>query len=330
MADLSILTRSAFIKSFRDEVMLDRPVFAMLYDHRRVTWKGGADINQPIIKTSGAAALQWYGVNDGLTVTDRDYLAKATFGWKMAQFSIVYTVEDMIQNVYGGNEEKILDLVGMKVKQSQQDVKEGLDTQLHNTTSAGDSGTKFQSIPEACGHSRTYGTIASNTTTVKYWNGASVAGTYTDVATAMALSLDRIRIIRSACSKYGTQRNRRFYLFMGTALYSKLIGLIEANHVLVAPGKLTKYGLTSIELYGNIEVVEDTWMTDNSMTTHLMFVDPESWELRFHPKRALEMTDFVDQSEQSNGKDQMVARIRLAGNSICWQPNANMYKSLVS
>jgi hypothetical protein len=206
----------------------------------------------------------------------------------------------------------------------------GLNTQFHATSAAGDSGTNFQGVPEALGHSRTYGGITSNTTTVKDWNGASLLNSYSDAATSTGLSLDVLRRMKMACTRYGkATAGRRFYLFVPEASYSKLIGLAEAAGIQPKAGKLAKFDIEAVEIYG-IEVVCDSYMTDNSMTTHAFLLDPMTWELRFHPKRSLTMTDFVDQSQMIGGTDQMLARCNVAGALVCWQPNGNMYKSAIS
>ena len=101
---------------------------------------------------------------------------------------------------------------------------------------------------------------------------------------------------------------------------------VEAGHVSTSTGRLAKYGFTSVTLYDNIEVVEDPYMSVNQTSTSLM-VDPETWELRFHPSRAFKIGKFVDQSQIEGGEDKMLARLRVAGNFVCWQPNGNMWKS---
>lgn len=330
MTDLSILTRDAFIKSFRDEVALQTPLFAMFYDHRRVTFEGGKTINQPVIKSTAESLMQWYKKGDPLNGGSKSYLAQPSFNWKKGQLPLVYDVDDEIQNVDAAPENKILDIVELLVRQADQGAKLAMDTALHLVTTGTDSKDPFQSIPDALGHSRLYGGITSGTAaTDKYWNGASLAGSYTDLATPLSLSLDAVRRMRSRCMLW-RPANSRFYLFLPLGLHSKLIGQVEAAHVKTATGRLAKYGFTSVTLYDNIEVVEDPFMAENSLTTTLFMIDPETWEMRFHPSRAFKVGKFVDQSQIEGGEDKMLARLKVAGNLVCWQPNANMYKSNVS
>jgi len=325
MTDLSILTRDAFIKSFRDEVALQTPVFSMFYEHRRVTFEGGKTINQPVIKATAESLMQSYFTGEPLVGGSKSYLAQPSFKWKKAQLPLVYDVDDELQNIDAAPENKILDVVELLVRQADQGAKLSMDTWFHAATAAGDSGRNFQGIPEALDHSRTYGTILSDTGAAAYWNGASLLGTNSDRNTSTALSLDVIRRMKSRCALY-RPANSRYYLFLGLQLHSKLMGQVEAGHVSTATGRLAKYGFTSITLYDNIEVVEDPYMSVNQTSTALM-VDPETWELRFHPSRAFKIGKFVDQSQIEGGEDKMLARLRLAGNFVCWQPNGNMWKS---
>lgn len=329
--DLAILTRDMFVKSFRDEVSLNVPLLAMFEAHSRVTFEGGVTINRPVIKATGESLMQMYsGNNTPLTASNKSYLAQPSFKWKKGQIPALIEGDDYIQNVDAASENKIADLAELVVKQVQQGIRLDLNTQFHATTAAGDSGTDFQSVPEALGHSRTYGGITSNTTTVKYWNGASLLNSYADAATTTGISLDVMRRCKMACMRYGlTPQGRRFYCFLPEASFSKVVGLAEAAGVKPKDGRLAKFGIESVE-YSGIEFVVDSYMTDNSMTAHMLLLDPMTWEFRLHPKRAFTMSDFVDQSQMAGGTDQMLARCLVAGALVCWQPNGNMYKSAIS
>jgi hypothetical protein len=334
MTDLGILTRDAFAPQFVDEVALEIPVFAMFFDKTRVTWKGGKTINKPVITTTAESLMEWYDPEvDPVTVTSKSYLAQPSFKWKFARMPIRISALEEVENVDASDENKIQDLLEMLLEQANAGARSGFDAQFHNATSAGDSGKKFQSIPEACGHSRTYGGLTSHATSaMKYWNGASKAGNNTDIASSMALTLENLRLCFAACRRY-TKKKSRLFVFLGEALYIKLQTLFDATRTVVVKNgenTLYKYGFTTMELDGNTEFVMDSWMTDNSMTTHMMVVNPDTWELRMHPKRSFQVTKFIQQDEHTGGKDEKVALLKVCGNAVCWQPNGNMYKSNVA
>lgn len=336
MTDLSIATEALYKKSFTNEVMLKIPLTAMLMAHRRVTFKGGTTIKHPVVKATQESLLQMYATGTGLDVSSKEQLSEPSFNWKKGQLPIRYDVDTEIQNELATSEVKRLDLVTLKVKEAQQGTKLGLNTQFHATTAAGDSGTDFQGVPEACDHSRTYGGITSNTTFahpgLAWWGGASLGETFADRATAMALSLDNIRKCGMVVERY-VDEGSKFYGLLPEGLYSKFLGILEGNVFYERSNeqnsKLFKYGFKSFHAYG-VEWVKDSYMTLNSMTAHMLLINPDTWELRMHPQRAFEVTPFVWQGAQSGGLDEMVARLLIAGNLVCWQPNSNMWKSNVS
>lgn len=331
--DLSNMTREAFVGSFVDEVMLQIPLTAMLLEERRVNWNGGTKIQDNVVMATGESNVQMYKAGTGLAVKSKTYTQSIEFGWKLGTSPISYDVDTEIQNQLASSDVKKGDVVKNMTKQGQMGVKLALNTQFHASTAAGDSGTDFQSVPEAAGHNRTYGGFASGTTAAatKWWNGASIAESFADMATAFALSLDNIRKARACAMRYGNVKaNQKFYLYLPEGLYSKLIGLVEASHTKIATGSLAKYGFTSVVLYDNIEVVQDSWMTLNSQTGYMYLVNPASFELRIHPSRPFNITPFEWQGKIAGGTDSMLARILFAGNLVCWQPNSNMVKSNVS
>jgi hypothetical protein len=302
----------------------------MLIEERRAKWKGGKTIDKAVIRTTGESNGQWFAGQDRLQTRSKVYTENISFKMKKAQVPIVYDGDVELQNQTADDDAKKMDVVELLTKQALMGCKQMVETALHATTAAGDSGKQFQGVPEACDHSRTYGGYTSSTTTAtKWWNGASLDASYTDRATSMSLSLYNLRLLRAKCMMYGEVRqNQRFYLFLGDALHSKLMGELESRGVMTNPGKLAKYGFTSAELYGNIEVVLDPYMTLN-MSDDILLVNPASWDLWLHPKRSFTITDFTDQKKISGGKDQYLARCLLAGNSVCWQPNSNAWKSTV-
>lgn len=329
--DLSIVTRDAFVASFRDQVSLRIPLLAALESKSRVRFEGGLSINFPVIKATGESLGQMYANSEtGLDANSKSYLDKAKFEWKRGQLPALVNAEDYIENVEAASPNKILDLVELVVKQVQGGARLMLNTQAHATTAAGDSGTNFQSVPEAAGHSRTYGTITSSTSANTWWNGASLDGTWTDSAGTIGISEDTIRRMKYCCTRYGDMDPRASYmLFLPEAGYSKAIGIASAKQA-IQPGSLkVKYGIESVELYG-VEMVMDSYMTNNSMTTHALMISPETFELRLHPKRAFTMGDFVYQGDRAGGTDQFLARCLVWGNLVCKQPNANMYRSAIS
>jgi len=327
MSDLSIATQELFAATFAYQVGLRKPISAMLLEERRVAARGGTYITYDLVKDDAEDEAQAYAVNEGLTVAQSEFLGQAKFKWKYLQMPIKYTVDDEIQNHLATSEVKRHDLVKLIVERGQDGIRKKLDTLFH-TISSTDAGKNFQSIYDAQDHSRLYGALTSNTTTVSYWNGASLDGTWTDRNTAMALSLGNLRLLKMIVKRY-REPGEKLYGFLPEALFSKLQGILEGSVTYKAEGKMLKYGFDAFEAYG-IEFVCDSYMTLNSQTAYMTILNPATWELRLHPERTFKVSDFVHQATIAGGADEHVARIFLAGNLCCKQPNANVWKSNVS
>lgn len=331
MSDLSIATQELFAKSFTYQVGLRMPITAMLLEHRRVEARGGYQIVYDLVKDDAVDEAQDYYEGEGMTVAQTSFLDQAKFDWKYVQMPVRYTVSDEIKNKLGESEVKRHDLVKLMVERAQDGIKRHLNKVLH-TISSSDAGRSIQSIYDPLDHSRTYGTVASTTTVKTWWNGSSLAESWADRNTAMALALDNLRKIEMICGRYRPP-TEKLYCFLPEALHSKLQGILEGSVYYEKSSnensRLFKYGFKSFQVYGT-EYVVDSWMTLNSQTAYAVWLNPEVMDLRFHPNRSFRMTEFVWQGQIAGGQDENVARILLAGNCCNKQPNAGMWKSNVS
>jgi hypothetical protein len=331
MADLSNLTEELFVKSFTKQVGLRMPKLAMLLAHRQVKTKGGTKITYPVVMDDAEDEAQTYLPNEEMTVGQSDFTNLAKFEWKYMQMPLRYGVDEEIQNHLATSEVKRFDLVKLIVERGQDGTKRKLRT-LINGTGSTDSGRDFQSINDALDHSRTYGTITSNTTTVAYWNGASTGDSYTDRASSWTLNLSNVRLALAIVRRY-VDDNAKQYIFLPEAMHSKLQGICEASKVYTpsddSNSKLHKHGFRTFQVYG-AEVVCDSWMTLNSQTAYMQILNPETFEFRLHPSRAFRVTPFVWQGQVEGGKDQMVGRVLVCGNICCKKPRANLWKSNIS
>ncbi len=331
MSDLTIATRNLFARTFGNMVALKIPMLAMLMEHRRVNSKGGAQIVYDLIKDDAEDETQWYKAGDPLTVGQASFLDQAKFNYKYGQTPMRLTVDEEIKNELATSEVKRRDLAKIIVKRAQDGMKRKINSRIHNASTA-DTAAGFQSVPFALEHSRTYGELTTTTSVKTWWNGASLGTTWSDRNTSMVLSLSNIRLMKAVVRRYNDEG--KLYLFLPEALYSKLQGLAEGKTHYEASNeknsRLFKYGtFESFHIY-NIEVVQDTWMTLNSQTTYALLVNSNTFEFRLHPRRAFMMTKFFQQDQVAGGADEKVARVKVAGNLCCEQPNANMWKSAVT
>lgn len=331
MSDLSIATQELVAATFTYEVGLRMPVLATLLAEGKVQSRGGTYITYDLVTGSAKAQAQAYAAGEGLNVAQAEFLDQAKFKYKYIQMPIRYNVDDEIQNHLATSEVKRHDLVKLIVERAESGIREFVDELLH-TTSSTDSGKNIQSIYDPLDHARTYGTVTSTTAAKTWWNGASLSGAWTDRATAMALSLDNIRKLRHIIDRYVPPGQKK-YGFLPEALHSKMQGILEGSvyyqKATAENSKLFRFGFDSFIAYG-IEWIVDSYMTLNSQTAYMVIMNPNTWEFRLHPSRAFMVTDFFEQDKVAGGADEKVARVKLAANCCCKQPNANVWKSNVS
>ena len=192
---------------------------------------------------------------------------------------------------------------------------------------------------QALTHDKPYGgltrTIGSSLN--DWWQGASPGTTYDDQATAAAPTLANISKWSTVCRRHlpvgidGRNRPKNpLYMFVGESIYQDIQAQLEGRSELKDVSVMkAKYGFNAMNVY-NVEIVEDSWMTLNSMTAAMLLLNPDTWQFRVAPSRAFTMKPFVWQAEQIGGIDAYVGRIMLAGNLTCKMPRANMYLSAVA
>jgi len=330
--DLANSTRNLFAANVVDQVFLRIPMLNMFMEHRRVTTKGGLKLVYDLVMNDAEDDVQWYSKDTGLTVSQSAFTEQAKFLWKYAQLPLRYAVDTEIENQLATSATKRRDVVKLMVKQGLIGFKNAMNTRLHSTSTT-DTGEGFQSVPDALEHSRTYGEITTTTTANAWWNGASLADSYSDRATEMAMSLANLRTMLAIVRRYVDATDKQ-YLFLPEGLYNELQGLMEGKRVSVSDkdnSKLFKYNLDTFQAY-RCEVVMDSWMTKNSQTATALLINPNTFQMRLHPDRAFSMRKegFVWQGNVAGGKDENVARMLVAGNLCCNQPNGNMWKSNVT
>ena len=325
--DQSILTRNMFIRTIAEQQFYFSPVYAAMFESGRVNWGGGEQIEKPVDTNSqaGVDLVQEYANGDTpLTNGVRYPLAKVTFGYQKWQIPIEYDVDEWLVNVKGSQDSKLVDLVKTRVANTHKWHRQYLISKAYSTTST-EADSAINSIPLACGHSRTYGSITTSTVANTYWNGASIGNNWTDSSTNYGYSIDTIRRAYDTIVKYRDDAEVRVLCIVPTSAFRKLKREAEGKHIITGEGLLMKYGHNSITIDGKIEITADKWLENAERKTELFMLDVNTWELRMHKDRNFMFTDFEWQANQPGGLDKWTARIMNMGQLICWQPNANLY-----
>jgi hypothetical protein len=101
--------------------------------------------------------------------------------------------------------------------------------------------------------------------------------------------------------------------------------------------RITKQGFTEMIL-DNRRIVKDPFLksannarmgetTGSARALERRFYSQnlKDWDFFIDPKRNFKMTEFFDQSKIAGGTDFNLARIKFAGNLVCWSPGPNLY-----
>ena len=341
MADFDKATRAAWDRGFKNQVALSIPLFAMLYEHHRIIFKGGNETVVTMQKGTTEGLSQAYFMNEPLSGGRTDVLEQATFKTKYMQHPVQYDGRDVVENK-GGVATAPLDTIKLVTEISQDGFKRALQALFW--TAGSDSHTEsnsrnFTSVPQALTHDVPYGglerTIGSSTN--DWFQGASPGTIYTDQGTAVAPSLANIAVWADVCRRHtregldgrGNARNQ-LYMFVPEGIFQDIRVQAEAKSALVKPSKMAfKYGFQAINVH-DVEIVKSSWMTlANSAgytdrSASICMLSPETWQFRVSPDRRFRHTPFIWQGEHSGGIDAYMARILLAGTLTCKMPRANM------
>lgn len=354
-ANLTATTRELWERTLVNEVYYAMPLYAALLDQQKRAWINGTKLKRTVIKAEMDSLAQSYDTNDALTSGKTTIYDTLEFPWKMWQLPVSYNIED-VQNTGGGDAAPV-DLVTGLVEAA----KHGARVELYNMTYAAPTTTYtpdvtkkgFLGLSDALDHGLTSGwstayggkTRTSTSVATNNWlMSASVDGAFTDQDTNMTASIANFRKIRSVCGQYapGSKPNE-WLAICGSALFQGFQSQIEARHMYMRTGEtqLASYGFNTLSIDG-VEMVEDTALNLNlasgtSATTPYNYT-PEwffmlhkpDWELRFHPDRAMKLTDIVWQGEQTGGKDEWLARILARGNLVCWKPRASCWRTYMT
>lgn len=341
-ADLSKATRELFIRSLIDQVFMATPIVEKLWTGKRVNFKGGTQIERLMDKDTIDSEVQTYSANTALRDSRKTTLEKPHFHIKLAQLPLRYDVDEYIQNIMAGTEEQLLDLAAHLVKKGQKDVRLWLEKQIFNsgsTTPVTDTAEDFQSLVSALNHNTAYGglTRTFSSSTNDWWQGADPAALNAAVSssaqdTSYNLTISNLRKwIYESSIYHNADGPQDFQVLMCATLYNKLRAEMEAKQQYAPMAPVAKQGFTKMLLDQAIEVVNVPYLqTSSTMKTWLFIVNWTNFELRIHPERAFNLTDFKWQGENSNGYDFWLARIMISGNFICWKPNSSMWLSAIS
>jgi len=351
-ANINVLVHEAYKKGIIAQQWMAMPLMAALLERRRVTWTGGDNIMAIQDVNELNDHMQAYGEGEGLSVKRSTFLDRAYWDWKFAQLPIAYTMKEYVKKGGGYSE---ADLVKLLVEKSQRATRIGIYRMIlgapatdklgtastaytiYSDTEGTDDSKGFQSLRHALTHgtgaTTKHGHVARDysESLAPWWESAdldgwsSTAGIQTNACEA---SIDTVRKAIDEVQTFvpGAKASDWIMLF-GPAIHRKLKSWVEAKKIDTDKGSLAKYGFDSFTIDG-VQCVKDNFLKDSVIAdsdTWFFLLYLPSWEFRLHPERSYKFTDFKWQGDRAGGADEWVARILLAGNFVCHQPNANMF-----
>lgn len=332
--NINSTTLDLWKKSVVPQVFMKIPMVARMLAQKRV-FIGGKALKAPVSMDTLESVAQEYTPNQALTNQDKTILHAPEFGWKYFQVPLQYDITEKLQN---NGEAAIINLLAHKVQKGQEAARLKIREMMYNATNT-EASAAFESINLACDHSRTYGGLTTvTTTTYPWWNGASTAGTYADRATAITPSISNFRVIYDCARRFTDSMPGDYLCVTSDTIFRSLKEQCERHNIYTTKASiLNKFGFNAMMIDG-VEVVADPYLEVTPATgalnttrqKYFYMLNIATWELRFAPSRAFSFTGFTHQAKQVDGHDFWLGRIMSAGNLMCWQPRANVWKSNMS
>jgi len=331
-AQIEASTRPLWKEGVKDQVLLKMPLFAKLFDRKRFMWRSGNLITQTVKTQEIDPIFQSYAVGEGMNGGRVLNLTKPYFFPKLAQLPVSWDVDEELFN--NGGDPAPIDLAMQRVKDAAKGTRIGLYKMIYSASST-DTGTGFNSVVQALNHDATYaGVTRATTATNKWFQGGSLADSYTDQDDAVSPSIDLIRRMIDKMMENADEAASLMFI-MGPANYIKLKNQVDASGKFEYGPMKVNYGFDSFTIDG-VEIVKDYYLTaanlpaESSPQKWVFGINADDWELSLNPRRAFNLTPYVWQGDRVNGTDSWLARVMLTGNLCCWKPNGSIWRSNVS
>lgn len=343
--NLETVTRDLFVGGVEDEVYTRIAFTEELLKRKQITTKGGKNITKPIDYAEVDSLAQAYSSNEPLTDGEVTSLAAPTFSWKKVQLPMKYDGDVEIQNLNANDTEQMVDIGEYIVKKAHRGMKLKLNKMLFNegsvtTTNYNDSGKNFQSIVHALLHedtatTGTYGGIARDISAgLRNWyQGADPVLINSSVAEGSALSSSQNTAYSLTIAnlrkwiipvQHHMQAKKDIMVVMCPTLFNRLKAECQAQMVFKEDNDTANVGFNKMYIDGHQIVDCDYLETSSTMKSWVFILNMDTWEIRINSARNFKQTKFKWCGDLPNGVDYYLARILLAGNSICWNPAANM------
>ncbi len=355
--DLNNLTRDLHDKSWLSEYMRKNPITAMLLARKNLRFTGGKKYTKSVDTDSHESLVQDYNVNDILTHGVKDTTTEAKFEKKKFQCPIQIDVDEELENsrqTPDGTQKQ--NLAKFRVRKANEAVRFHLRDKIYRGSAddsiakaATDSNKYWQGLAAALTVDSTYGTITrtysagTKADTGFFWQPMGGTVTSSVQETALVIGIHVLRTLLEPLDDLESD-NLDLVSICGGVLWLSLQAEAEVRAMpyTIEKQRITKQGFTEMVL-DNRRIIKDpflkaannTIMGETSASARALerryyTINLRDWDMFIDPKRNFKMTDFFDQSKIAGGTDFQLARIKAAGNLVCWHPQAQLYRENVT
>ena len=353
--NLATVTRDLIDRTVHEQVYRRMAFFDELKSREQIVTGGGKTIGGLADYAEMDDLAQAYDTNDTLTDSEKTFMDQPSWLWKKIQMPIRYDADVEIQNSNAGREEQLVDLAAYLAKKAMRGIRLKLEQMAANftaqatatTTTAlfNDTGKNFQSIIHALKHVTTaenYGNLSRGITLGKrnWWQGADAATLMQYVAegtaptasvqsTATYMNIGNLRTWWKQV-QFSINAKEDLMTIMCPTLFNKLKAECQAQMIYQNATDTAKVGFNKMFIDGHPIADWDLLETHATSKLWVFILNLTTWKLHLNKARNFKMTPFKWAGELPNGKDYYLARILLAGNLCCYQPNSNLFLSNVS
>ncbi len=349
--DLDNLTRDMHDATWEVEYMKKNPVTALMLERKTLQFKGAKQYYREVDTDTMEDLVQDYEVNEPLTHGVRDTTKRVMFRRKKFQAPIQVDVDEEDENAEQTRDgTQLHKLAAFRVRKIQEACRLHIRKLLYRRTghsqAATDTNKYMQGLNSACTVDSTYGQVTRTTASDvnNWWQPADNGYTTTSQSTtAPVMSITWLRSILEPLEDLESD-NQDLITIVGGVLWQSLIQEAESRSVsykLVADrlnkrdGKTTQ-GFHEMILDGR-RVIKDPYLKTKynagqgltsgaagALERRMYCLNLKDWDMFIHPKKNFKLTEFFDQSKIAGGSDFKLARIKFAGNLVCWHPNRQL------
>jgi hypothetical protein len=352
--DLDNLTRDLHDKSWINEYMKKNPIVGLILARKDLRFTGGKYYKKSVDTDSHEDLTQDYSVNETLTHGVEDTTTEVKFKRKYFQHPIQIDVDEELENSRQTTDgTQLQNMAAFRVRKANEAVRFHLRELMYRSTgktkSSTDTNKYVQGFDQALtvdatygGRTRAYlaGTSADTGFTWQPMGGTITSGVQ---ATAVAIGINQMRTWLEPLEDLETD-NLDLVSICGGLIWLSLQAEAEVRAMpyTIENNRVTKQGFTEMIL-DDRRIIKDPFLKSANNTAmgettgsaeglerRFYSLNLKDWDMFIDPKRNFKMSDFFDQSKIANGSDFMLARIKFAGNLVCWHPQSQLYYTNVT